>query len=53
VVPASVSTDTEEDVTILVTVLAAWDTVVVANFVAMLVTVATFPNCVTSWTEVA
>ena len=52
-VPASVKTDTEDDVTILVTVLAGWVKTVVANFVARLVVVATLPDCVTSWTEVA
>jgi hypothetical protein len=48
-----VRTDTDVDVTNLVTVLAGWDTVAVENFVATLVTVSTLPACVTSWTEVA
>jgi len=48
-----VRTDTEEDVTTFVTVLAGWETIVVENFVARLVTMATLPDCVTSWTEVA
>lgn len=43
----------DEDVMNLVTVLAGCETVVVANLVAGLVTVATFPGWVTSLTEAA
>lgn len=51
--PASVRTETDKDVTSLVTVLAGWERVAVENFVATFVTVAMLPDCVTSWTELA
>lgn len=53
VVPASVRTDTDVDVTNLVRVLPGCETVAVENLVARLVTVATLPDCVISWTELA
>ena len=52
-VPASVRIDTDVDVTNLVRVLAACETVAVENLVARLVTIAMLPDCVTSLTEEA
>jgi hypothetical protein len=45
--------DTDVDVMNLVRVLTGCERVAVENLVARLVTVATLPGCVTSWTELA